>query len=402
MECTVRAKLSGARPRRVLGGLVVAVAALLSPEVHAQTVALTPPMGWNRWNHFAEKIDDATVRKQADAMVSSGMRDAGYVYINIDDTWEAGRNAQGEIQSNQKFPDMKALADYVHSKGLKLGIYSSPGAKTCAGYEGSYNHEEQDAATYAQWGIDYLKYDLCSFDEIMKKAASPEAAHKLMLEAYTKMHNAILKAGRPMVFSLCQYGADHVWEWGASVGGNLWRTTDDISDRYDRMSVIGFQQAGLAKFAGPGHWNDPDMLEVGNGKMKPDEYRTHMALWALLAAPLLAGNDLTTMSPETIAILTNREVIAIDQDKLGKQGDRAWEEGSQEIWVRELEGGAKAVGIFNRFDWPQDIEINVAQFGVPGGMKARDVWAGKDLGIVSGKYRAHVPGHGVVLLKLTH
>jgi len=399
---------AGQRPTWALGtGILVVILGatlLLQPwsRVEAQApVALTPPMGWNSWNHFAEKIDDATVRKQADAMVSSGMRDAGYVYVNIDDTWEAGRNATGEIQTNSKFPDMKALADYVHSKGLKLGIYSSPGPKTCAGYEGSYGHEEQDAATYARWGIDYLKYDLCSFDEIMKKAGSPEAAHNLMLDAYTKMHNAIVKTGRPMVFSLCQYGADHVWEWGASVGGNLWRTTDDISDRYGSMSLIGFQQAGLAKFAGPGHWNDPDMLEVGNGKMKPDEYRTHMALWALLAAPLLAGNDLTTMSPETIAILTNREVVAIDQDKLGKQGDRVWAEGSQEIWVRELEGGAKAVGIFNRFDWPQNIQVDFEKIGLKRtGVKMRDVWEGRDIGRSGGKYVARVPGHGVVLLRV--
>ena len=392
---------------RIVRMLMVACCALATGLLceaargQARIVAATPPMGWNSWNHFADKIDDATVRGQADAMVSSGMKDAGYVYINIDDTWEGERDAQGFIHTNKKFPDMKGLADYVHAKGLKLGIYSSPGPKTCAGFEGSYGHEEQDARTYADWGIDYLKYDLCSFHEKMKAAASPEAAHKLMLDAYTKMHNAIMKTGRPMVFSLCQYGADHVWEWGASVGGNLWRTTDDISDSYDRMSVIGFQQAGLAKFAGPGHWNDPDMLEVGNGKMNVEEYRTHMALWVLLAAPLLAGNDLTTMSPETIAILTNREVIAIDQDKLGKQGDRVWAQGSQEIWAKELADGAKAVGIFNRFDWPQTIDVNLAELGIPGGMKARDVWAGKDLGIFSGKYTAHVPGHGVVMLKLT-
>jgi len=389
--------------RRLRVVLATAVTTLCCSTGNPQRspVAATPPMGWNSWNHFAETIDDATVRAQADAMVSSGMRDAGYVYINIDDTWEGARDAKGEIQTNQKFPDMKALADYVHGKGLKLGIYSSPGPKTCAGYEGSYGHEEQDAQTYAKWGIDYLKYDLCSFHEKMKEAGSPEAGHNLMLGAYRKMHAAILKTGRPMVFSLCQYGADHVWEWGASVGGNLWRTTDDISDNYDRMSVIGFQQAGLAKFAGPGHWNDPDMLEVGNGKMKPDEYRTHMALWALLAAPLLAGNDLTTMSPETIAILTNRAVIAIDQDRLGKQGDRVWAQGSQEIWVRELDGAAKAVGIFNRFDWPQVIEIDWGKLGIKSGSKARDVWTGKDLEALSAKYAAQVPGHGVLLLRLT-
>jgi alpha-galactosidase len=382
--------------------LCAAIVLLTGPEAPAQTptVAATPPMGWNSWNHFAERIDDATVRAQADAMVSSGMRDAGYVYINIDDTWEAERDAKGVTQTNKKFPDMKALADYVHGKGLKLGIYSSPGPKTCAGFEGSYGHEEQDAQSYAAWGIDYLKYDLCSFKKIMEAAGSPEAGHKLMLEAYTKMHHAILKTGRPMVFSLCQYGADAVWRWGASVGGNAWRTTGDISDNYERMTEIGFGQAGLAKFAGPGHWNDPDMLEVGNGKMNAEEYRTHMSLWALLAAPLLAGNDLSTMKPETIAMLTNREVIAIDQDRLGKQADRVRAEGSQEIWARPLADGSKAVGIFNRFDWPQTISVDFQELGFKGSVKARDIWAAKDLGTLPSKYVARVPGHGVVLLKV--
>lgn len=376
---------------------------LLSPRGIAQTatVASTPPMGWNSWNHFAEKIDDATVRAQADAMVSSGMRAAGYVYINIDDTWEGERDAQGVIHTNSKFPDMKTLADYVHGKGLKLGIYSSPGPKTCAGYAGSFGHEQQDAQTYAAWGIDYLKYDLCSFDKIMEEAGSPEAAHKLMLDAYTKMHKALLKTGRPMVFSLCQYGADAVWRWGASVGGNSWRTTGDISDSYERMTDIGFGQAGLARFAGPGHWNDPDMLEVGNGKMNLEEYRTHMSLWALLAAPLLAGNDLSTMKPETIAMLTNREVIAIDQDRLGKQADRVRAEGSQEIWARPLADGSRAVGIFNRFDWPQTIEISFHEFGFKGSVKVRDIWAAKDLGTLPSDYEMRVPGHGVVLLRVS-
>src|SRR5579875_821488 len=274
---------------------------LLATPLRAQSsgIALTPPMGWNSWNHFHSNVTDAIIRQQADAMVSSGMRDAGYIYINIDDTWEGGRDANGNILTNSKFPDMKALADYVHSKGLKLGIYSSPGAKTCAGYEGSLGHEEQDAKTYASWGIDYLKYDLCGLRTEMKAAPSPEAAHKIMIDAYEKMHKALLATGRPIVFSLCQYGEDAVWEWGTSVGGNLWRTTGDISDNYTRMSDIGFGQAGLAKFAGPGHWNDPDMLEVGNGKMNDEEYRTHMSLWAILAAPLLAGNDLATMTDDT-------------------------------------------------------------------------------------------------------
>jgi len=384
-----------------------AMLAFLSLAIGAQgraqvpSIAATPPMGWNSWNHFADKIDDATVRAQADAMVSSGMRDAGYVYINIDDTWQGKRDAQGVIHANSKFPDMKALADYVHAKGLKLGIYSSPGPKTCAGFAGSYGHEEQDAQTYAGWGIDYLKYDLCSFDEIMKRAGSPEVAHKLMLGAYTKMHQALLKTGRPIVFSLCQYGADAVWRWGASVGGNSWRTTGDISDKYSSMTQIGFEQAGLAKFAGPGHWNDPDMLEVGNGGMNLEEYRTHLSLWALLAAPLLAGNDLSTMKPETIALLTNKEVIAIDQDPLGKQADRVYAEGTEEIWARPLADGSKAVGIFNRFDWPQTIEISFGRLGHRGGVKARDIWAAKDLGALPNHYKVRVPGHGVVLLRVS-
>jgi alpha-galactosidase len=235
----------------------------------------------------------------------------------------------------------------------------------------------------------------------MEAAGSPEAAHKLMLDAYTKMRHAILKTGRPMVFSLCQYGADAVWRWGASVGGNAWRTTGDISDNYERMTDIGFGQAGLAKFAGPGHWNDPDMLEVGNGKMNAEEYRTHMSLWALLAAPLLAGNDLSTMKAETIAMLTNREVIAIDQDWLGKQADRVWAEGSQEIWARPLADGSKAVGIFNRFDWPQAIDVDFSELGLKGSVKGRDIWAARDLGTLPSKYVAYVPGHGVVLLKVT-
>ncbi|MGC2752397.1 MAG: glycoside hydrolase family 27 protein [Candidatus Acidiferrum sp.] len=395
------------RHKRAATGLPFAGLALLSlmivANVWAQTttIAPTPPMGWNSWNHFADKIDDATVRAQADAMVSSGMRNAGYVYINIDDTWQGERDAQGVIHANSKFPDMKALADYVHGKGLKVGIYSSPGPKTCAGFVGSYGHEEQDAQTYAAWGMDYLKYDLCSFDDMMKQAGSPEAAHKMMLDAYVKMHKALLKTGRPIVFSLCQYGADAVWRWGASVGGNSWRTTGDISDNYARMTEIGFEQAGLAKFAGPGHWNDPDMLEVGNGGMNLEEYRTHMSLWALLAAPLLAGNDLTTMKPETIALLTNKEVIAIDQDRLGKQADRVYTEGTEEIWARTLADGSRAVGIFNRFDWPQTIEVSFRELGYKGSVKARDIWADKDLGTLPAHYNARVPGHGVVLLHVS-
>jgi alpha-galactosidase len=372
----------------------------LLASAQSSTLAATPPMGWNSWNHFHSKVDDATVRAQADAMVSSGMRDAGYMYVNIDDTWEGERDAQGVIHANSKFPDMKALADYVHGKGLKLGIYSSPGLKTCAKYEGSYGHEEQDAQTWAQWGIDYLKYDLCSFRDQMKQAPTAEAAHKMMVDAYTKMHDALVKTGRPIVYSLCQYGNDAVWRWGASVGGNAWRTTGDIGDRYQSMERIGFSQAGLSKYAAPGHWNDPDMLEVGNGGMNVDEYRTHMSLWALLAAPLLAGNDLSTMTPETVSLLTNREVVAIDQDKAGTQGERIWAEGPMEVWARSLADGSKAVALFNRHPGPMDMHVDFRQLGVNGLARIRNIWDAKDLASAS-EFSATVPGHGVVLLRVS-
>ncbi len=386
--------------KRLFGAAMMVLGAVGSAQAQA-AVAATPPMGWNSWNHYRAQVDDATIRATADAMVSSRMRDAGYVYVNIDDTWEGERDAKGNIQPNKKFPDMKALADYVHSKGLKLGIYSSPGAKTCAKYEGSLGHEAQDARTYAGWGIDYLKYDLCGLRTEMKEAGSPEAAHAVMIAAYEKMRDALRATGRPIVYSLCQYGNDAVWTWGAGVGGNLWRTTGDISDRYARMAEIGFGQAGLARFAGPGHWNDPDMLEVGNGGMSQDEYRTHMSLWAILAAPLLAGNDLTKMSPETVAMLTNRDVIAIDQDPAGKEGDRMSAEGAVEVWMRPLAGAGAAVGIFNRHPSPMGATVDLQKLGLGRAPKVRNVWTGADLGALSAPYGVTVPGHGVVLLRVT-
>jgi alpha-galactosidase len=363
------------------------------------TLAAAPPMGWNSWNHFAGKVNDQDVRAAADALAASGLRDAGYIYVNIDDTWEGKRNDQGEIQSNEKFPDMKALADYVHGKGLKLGIYSSPGPKTCAGFEGSYQHEAQDAKTYAAWGIDYLKYDLCSYGDIMKKQTGDEhspQASELMKQAYEKMHQALLATGRPIVFSLCQYGWDDVWKWGPVVGGNLWRTTGDINDSYKRMSEIGFAQGPLAQYAAPGHWNDPDMLEVGNGGMNGDEYRTHMTLWAILAAPLLAGNDLSRMSPDTLKILENKDVVAIDQDALGRQGDRIRVDGSYEVWARSLAHG-KAIALFNRSDLPGPVTLHLKDAGLKAGIKAHDVWNDRDVTLTQ-NYSVTVPRHGVVLL----
>ncbi len=383
---------------------VTAIIALL-PSTPAQaqtTLASTPPMGWNSWNHFAKKVTDADVRAAADALVASGMRDAGYIYVNIDDTWEGQRDAQGNIQTNSKFPDMKALADYVHSKGLKLGIYSSPGPKTCAGYEGSYGHEQQDADTYAKWGVDYLKYDLCSYRNVMKTESNgdQQKAWTMMQQAYEKMHQALLNTHRPIVYSLCQYGWDAVWNWGPKVGGNLWRTTGDISDNYDRMSLIGFSQAGLAKYAAPGHWNDPEMLEVGNGRMKPDEYRTHMSLWAMLAAPLLAGNDLSKMDDTTKSILMNKEVIAVDQDALGVQGDRVHATGPFEVWMKPLQDGSKAVALFNRSESDYPITVQLKDVGFDGPVQARDLWSHAALGTLNGSYTAVVPRHGVVMLRL--
>ena len=358
-------------------------------------LARTPPMGWNSWNKFASRVDDATVRSIADAMVSSGLKDAGYQYINIDDTWEAGRDAQGNITTNKKFPDMKALADYVHSKGLKLGIYSSPGPNTCAGYEGSYGHEEQDARTYAAWGIDYLKYDWCGARNLYTDEEMPQV--------YQIMGDALLKQKRPIVYSLCQYGRLDVWKWGADVGGNLWRTTGDIRDAWDSMTRIGFNQNDLAPYAKPGHWNDPDMLEIGNGAMSNDEYKTHMSLWGILAAPLLAGNDLRSMSPEILAILTNKEVIAVNQDKLGKQGQRVWQTGEQEIWTRQLNGGAVAVAIFNRAKDEAKINVKASDLKLTGKWKARDLWTHQDVTWpADGDYSVTVPSHGVVMFRLSH
>jgi len=379
-----------------------AVILLGSFTMKAQTNGLAPrpPMGWNSWNHFGRRVDDATVREQAEAMVASGMRDAGYVYINIDDTWEGGRDAKGYIHTNSKFTDMKALADFVHSKGLKIGIYSSPGPKTCAGYEGSYGHEQQDAETYAAWGIDYLKYDLCSFNDLMKKAPSKAAANQMMIDTYVKMGKALRSTGRPIVYSFCQYGRDDVWKWSARAGGNLWRTTDDINDTYTRMTTIGFEQLGLTRYAGPGHWNDPDMLEVGNGGMTFDEYKTHMSLWAILAAPLLAGNDLTNMSAETRELLLNKEVIAVDQDALGKQGDRVSAQGMVDIWARPLTGDAKAVGLFNRDNHAQSVTLEFSSLGFTGNVKVRDLWQHKELGLMKSEYTVSVPAHGVIFLNV--
>ncbi|HUE21582.1 MAG TPA: glycoside hydrolase family 27 protein [Bryobacteraceae bacterium] len=386
------------------------------PELHDirdNKLARTPPMGWNSWNKFAGAIDDKAVRGIADAMVSSGMQKAGYEYVNIDDTWELDRDANGNITTNTKFPDMKALADYVHSKGLKIGIYSSPGPKTCAGYVASYGHEEQDARTFSAWGIDYLKYDWCSAGTIYSDAE--------MQAVYQKMGDALLKSRRPILYSLCQYGNNKVWEWGAKVGGNSWRTTGDINDSWQSLDRIGFgtavpggihkqgepgppalTQYDIAQSATVGHWNDPDMLEVGNGHMTTDEYKTHFSLWCLLRAPLLAGNDLRDMTDDTKSILMNTDVIAIDQDRAGLPLHRVSQEGNTVVFMRPLKGGDIVVGMFNRGDQPAEIGASWDSLGVAGKrLQVRDLWKHAAVTVNRDRYTDNVPMHGVVILRVT-
>ena len=355
-----------------------------------RSLAPTPPMGWNSWNKFACNVSEELIRETADAMVSSGMQAAGYQYVNIDDCWQVSRDAQGTIVADPtRFPSgIKALADYVHGKGLKLGVYTDAGTLTCQKRPGSLGHELQDAKTYAAWGVDYVKVDWCHAEGL-----DPEVQ-------YAKFRDALAQAGRPIVFSICNWGVKAPWTWGP-VTGNLWRTTDDISDTWESMSLIGFSQNGLQKFAGPGHWNDPDMLEVGNGGMKPDEYRVHMGLWALLAAPLLAGNGLRSMSPETREMLTNAEIIAVDQDAKGIQGHRLWDEGPLEIWAKSLADGSNAVGLFNRGGSDLKITLDFKMLNISGPAKLRDLWQHKDLGVSQDSYTATVPKHGVVMLKVS-
>jgi alpha-galactosidase len=369
-----------------------------------QLLARTPPMGWNSWNVWGTSVDDAKVRAAADAMVESGLAAHGFQYINIDDAWEAGRDANGNILTNDKFPDMKALADYVHSKGLKLGIYSSPGPTTCGGYTGSWQHEERDAKTYAAWGIDYLKYDWCSYGDI----ATGEGQDRLT-RPYHTMRNALDATQRDIVYSLCQYGMGDVWTWGADVGGNLWRTTGDITDTWSSMSQIGFSQDAPSAHARPGHWNDPDMLVVGElgwgptihpTRLTPNEQITHISLWSLLAAPLLIGCDMTRLDDFTLSLLTNDEILAVDQDPLGKAARRAAARGQTEVWARPLWDGTTAVGLFNRGDDPAQVTARWSDLGLAGRQPVRNLWLRKAEGFFADAFTAEVPAHGAMLLKV--
>jgi len=362
-------------------------------------LAKTPPMGWNSWNKFACNVSEALIKETADAMVSAGMKDAGYEYVVIDDCWQVSRDSEGNIVADPKrFPSgIQALADYVHSKGLKFGLYSDAGTKTCQGRPGSKNFEKKDAAQYAAWGVDYLKYDWCNTE-------GQDAR-----ESYIKMSKELQAAGRPIVFSICEWGGTQPWLWAPGVG-HLWRTTGDIQDCWDCSQPWGGMglihiidlQADLHPYAGPGHWNDPDMLEVGNGKMTTAEYRAHFSFWCLLAAPLMAGNDVRDMTPETKEILLNKEAIAIDQDPLGMQGRRIAKYGATEVWAKPLSGSARAVILFNRGSAAAPVTVKWEQIGLAPGVEAqvRDLWAKKNMGLFKGLFTARVAPHDVVMIKV--
>jgi alpha-galactosidase len=376
-------------------------------------LALTPPMGWNSWNTFASNINEDLIKETAEAMIANGMRDAGYVYIVLDDTWSAmERDDEGNLMAHpEKFPSgMKAIGDYLHERGFKFGIYGCAGRKTCGGYPGSWGHEFQDAQKFAEWGVDYLKYDWCS-------SGTADAR-----DAYTRMRDALYVAGRPIVFSICEWGHSKPWEWAKDVG-HLWRTTGDIMDCYDCRQrweqgwkvILDLQYSqvqpadgqpghGINAFASPGHWNDPDMLEVGNSGLTFAESRAHFTLWCILAAPLMAGNDVRAATPEIVSVLTDRDALAVNQDKLGKQGWRFRAEPSQEIWVRELAGGEWAVAVLNAGATAAEVEVDWSHgWWFLGSEKCtvRDIWNKREAGDTSGKFTAHLDAHDAAFLRLT-
>jgi alpha-galactosidase len=379
--------------------VVMAVLLCMAGVTFADDLAPTPPMGWNSWNTFQTRIDEKLIESTADAMIANGMRDAGYVYVNLDDGWSTKeRDSSGNLVPDPvRFPNgMKALADYLHARGFKFGIYNCAGTMTCAGYPGGRDHEEQDAKTYASWGVDYLKYDWCHSDGL--KAP----------EAYKKMHDALAASGRPIVFSICEWGQSKPWTWAKGIG-QLWRSTGDIAPCWDcklqwqtGWKLLLEQNVDLAQYAGPGHWNDPDMLEVGNGEMTHAESRAHFSLWCMLAAPLIAGNDVRNMKPEIQAILTNPHVIALDQDRLGKQGTRFREDDDGQVWVKELSDGKWGICLFNTTAAAEQMKLNWSDLAFLGKGKyqVHDLWAGKDLGDMGTSFSAEVASHDVALLRI--
>ena len=387
--------------RRYVRSLLFASSVLFIPHLQAldNGLARTPPMGWNTWNKFACNVSEKLVKEAADAIVSSGMKDAGYKYVVIDDCWQVSRDREGNIVPDaQRFPGgIKAVADYVHSKGLLFGIYSDAGTETCQHRPGSRGYEFQDARQYAAWDVDYLKFDWCSHSTQDSQAS------------YTLMRDALAKSGRPIVFSICEWGSTKPWLWAGPVG-NLWRSTGDIIDKWDGHEKWGGNgvvqildlEDGLESYAGPGHWNDPDMLEVGNGGLNVAESRAHFSMWCILAAPLIAGNDIRSMTPEIRDILTNAGAIAIDQDPLGAQGKRVRKSNGLEVWSKQLADGGRAVALLNRSASEADIAVSWTEIGYPETLAAsvRDIWAKKDLGALKGQTSASVPSHGVVLLRI--
>ncbi len=389
-------------------------------------ISLTPPMGWNSWNCFAHAVTGDNIKSAADAMVSSGLIDHGWTYVNVDDFWQnhastkdptlsgKERDANGVIVPNSRFPDMKALADYIHGKGLKAGLYSSPGHLTCGGCYASYEHEALDADTYASWGFDYLKYDWCSYGKVydeLKKSGKLTSELDGQKAPYILMGNELRRQKRDILFSLCQYGMADVWNWGESVNGNCWRCTGDIVDTWGSLSSIGFGKSmvAAAEHAAPGAWNDPDMLIVGHvgwghlhpTRLTPNEQYTHISLWCLDAAPLLIGCDMTKLDAFTLGLLTNDEVLAVDQDELGQAARQIKNVDLKQTWARKLSDGSIAVGLFNTGYLPQTIEVDFAEVGAPGKVTVRDLWRQKDAGEFEGKYSVEVPRHGCALLKLT-
>jgi alpha-galactosidase len=392
--------------------------------VCGDTLALTPHMGWNSWYVWEGRVTDQSMRDAADAMVSSGMINHGYEYVNIDDCWAVKpgakdssllgepRDAEGKVNANKRFPDMKALTDYIHSKGLKAGIYTSPGPLTCAGHIGAYQHEEQDAQRFAEWGYDFLKYDWCSYGRIAK---NPKLAD--FQKPYRLIGDILRKQNRDMVLNLCQYGMGNVWEWGKEIGGHSWRTAGDLGGSFQGIPMALFRDGfdvysrnELHKFGGPGAWNDPDYLLLGyisNWKgstapspLTPNEQYTHVSLWCLVAAPLIFSGDITRLDEFTLSLLTNDELIDVDQDPLGKPGRRVAQEESLEVWVRDLEDGSKAVGLFNRGEGEAKVTAKWADLGLKGKQLVRDLWRQKDLGTYESQFEASVPRHGVVMVRV--
>jgi alpha-galactosidase len=398
-------------------------------------IALTPPMGWNSWNCFAHAVSAEKVKAAAKAMVDSGLTQHGWTYINIDDFWEVHKNskdptlqgphrdAQGRILPNPRFPNMKELTAYIHGLGLKAGLYSSPGPWTCGECVASFDHEELDAQSYAEWGFDYLKYDWCSYSPGLEKQRSRPVSFAPMakfltngapaklvhnMRPYAVMRAALDKQPRDILFSFCQYGMGDVWTWGEALGGNCWRTTGDITDTWGSMAGIGFGQAGHEAYAGPGHWNDPDMLVVGQvgwghlhpSKLTPNEQYTHISLWCLLCSPLLIGCDMTQLDDFTLGLLTNDEVLEVNQDPLGKQAGRVSKDGNLEVWAKKMEDGSLAVGLFNRGVVANRVTTKWSDLGISGKQRVRDLWRQTDIGEFNSRFEASVPRHGAVLVRL--